>query len=119
MDVSMRRSCAISSPAIRSLGAEQRPSTPWVCGPGATRSAALSQGYYYHPSRHLAGQPIVAGWAYQFIAQLNFVRESWTAPLDVERVRPAKDANEVAVKQVKVLLGRRFCCVHAARREIP
>jgi hypothetical protein len=61
----------------------------------------------------------VAGWAYQFIAQLNFVRESWTAPLDVERVRPAKDANEVAVKQVKVLLGRRFCCVHAARREIP
>jgi hypothetical protein len=79
----------------------------------------LTQGYYYHPSRHSAGQPIVAGWAYQFIAQLNFVRESWTAPLDVERVRPAKDANEVAAKQVKVLLGRRFCCVHAARREIP
>jgi hypothetical protein len=22
-------------------------------------------GYYYHPSRHSAGQPIVAGWAYQ------------------------------------------------------
>jgi hypothetical protein len=66
----------------------------------------LTQGYSYHPSRHSAGQPIVAGWAYQFIAQLNFVRESWTAPLDVERVRPAKDANEVAAKQVKVLLGR-------------
>jgi hypothetical protein len=48
----------------------------------------------------------VAGSAYQFIAQLNFVRESWTAPLDVERLRPAKDANEVAAKQVKVLLGR-------------
>jgi uncharacterized protein YcfJ len=26
--------------------------------------------------------------------------------LDVERARPAKDANEVAAKQVKVLLGR-------------
>src|SRR5829696_5903854 len=25
------------------------------------------RGYYYHPSRHSAGQPIVAGWAYQFI----------------------------------------------------
>ncbi len=32
--------------------------------------------YYYHPPRHSAGQPIVAGWAYQFIAELNFVRES-------------------------------------------
>ena len=34
------------------------------------------RGYYYHPSRHSAGQPIVAGWAYQFVAQLGFVRES-------------------------------------------
>jgi hypothetical protein len=64
------------------------------------------RGYYYHPSRHSAGQPIVAGWAYQFVAQLNFVRESWTAPVDVERVRPAQDANLVAAGQVKVLLGR-------------
>jgi len=62
------------------------------------------RGYYYHPSRHSAGQPIVAGWAYQFIAGLNFVRESWTAPLDVERVRPAQDANKVAAEQVKAFL---------------
>jgi hypothetical protein len=48
----------------------------------------------------------VAGWAYQFVAQLNFVRESWTAPVDVERVRPAQGANEVACGQVKVLLDR-------------
>ena len=41
------------------------------------------RGYCYHPSRHSAGQPIqFAGWAYQFVAQLNFVRESWTAPVD-------------------------------------
>jgi hypothetical protein len=62
------------------------------------------RGYYYHPSRHSAGQPIVAGWAYQFIAQLNFVRESWTAPLDVERVRPAQDANEVATEPVRAFV---------------
>jgi hypothetical protein len=62
------------------------------------------RGFYYHPSRHSAGQPIVAGWAYQFIAQLNFVRESWTAPMDVERVHPAQDANEVAAEQVKAFL---------------
>jgi len=64
------------------------------------------RGFYYHPSRHSAGQPIVAGWAYQFVAQLNFVRESWTAPMDVERIRPAQGANEVACGQVKVLLER-------------
>jgi hypothetical protein len=64
------------------------------------------RGFYYHPSRHSAGQPIVAGWAYQFVAQLNFVRESWVAPVDVERVRPAQDANEVAAEQMKAFLVR-------------
>jgi hypothetical protein len=64
------------------------------------------RGFYYHPSRHSAAQPIVAGWAYQFVAQMNFVRESWTAPMDVERIRPAQGANEVACGQVKVLLER-------------
>jgi hypothetical protein len=65
------------------------------------------RGFYYHPSRHSAGQPIVvAGWAYQFVTQLNFVRESWTAPVDVERVLPAQDANVVAAGQVEALLGR-------------
>jgi hypothetical protein len=48
----------------------------------------------------------VAGWAYQFVAQLSFVRESWTAPVDVERVLPAQDANEIAAEQVKALLER-------------
>jgi hypothetical protein len=64
------------------------------------------RGYYYHSSRHSAGQPIVAGWAYQFVAQLGFVRESWTAPVDVARVRPDQEANAVATEQVKALLSR-------------
>jgi hypothetical protein len=67
------------------------------------------RGYYYHPSRHSAGQPIVAGWAYQFVAQLNFVRESWTAPMDVERLRPGQDTNELATRQVRSFLLRRLC----------
>jgi hypothetical protein len=70
------------------------------------RDESLTQGYYYHPSRHSAGQPIVAGWAYQFVAQLGFARESWTALVDVERLRPAQDANVVAAEQVEALLGR-------------
>ncbi len=63
--------------------------------PRCDAECSPERGFYYHPSRHSAGQPIVAGWAYQFIAQLNFVRESWTALVDVERIRPAQDANEV------------------------
>jgi hypothetical protein len=74
--------------------------------PRCDAECSPERGYYYHPSRHSAGQPIVAGWAYQFVAQLNFVCESWTAPVDVERVRPVQDANVVATEQVKGLLGR-------------
>jgi len=74
--------------------------------PRCDAQTSPERGFYYHPSRHSAGGPIVAGWAYQFVAQLNFVRESWTAPMDVERIRPAQDANEVACGQVKVLLER-------------
>src|SRR3712207_2213577 len=50
------------------------------------------RGFYYHPSRHSAGQPIVAGWGYQVIAQLHFVRQSWTAPLGVEAGPPRQHA---------------------------
>jgi hypothetical protein len=32
------------------------------------------------------------------------VCESWTAPVDVERVRPAQDANVVAAEQVRSFL---------------
>src|SRR5829696_3520852 len=35
-----------------------------------------------------AGQPIVAGWAYQWIAQLSLDRDSWTAPVDAARLHP-------------------------------
>jgi hypothetical protein len=68
--------------------------------------ASPGRGYYYHPSRHSAGQPIVAGWAYQLVAGLSFERDSWVAPMDARRVRPEEDANEVAVDQVKDLLRR-------------
>src|SRR5919112_4479864 len=74
--------------------------------PRCDAEASPERGYYYHPSRHSAGQPIVAGWSYQFVAQLGFVRESWTAPMDVRRVRPAQDANAVAAEQVRSFLRR-------------
>ncbi len=64
---------------------------------------------YYHPSRHSAGQPVVAGWAYQWIAQLNFARESWTAPMSVRRLRPQENSNSAAAEQVTAFLRRLPC----------
>jgi len=74
--------------------------------PRCDAEASPGRAYYYHPSRHSAGQPIVAGWAYQLVAQLGFARDSWVAPVDARRVKPEEDANEVAVEQAKALLGR-------------
>src|SRR6266436_3484130 len=59
---------------------------------------------YYHASRHSAGQPIVAGWASSWIAQVGFARESWTAPLRVRRLRPQEHANAVAAEQIAAFL---------------
>src|SRR3712207_3028249 len=50
-----------------------------------------ARGFYYSPTRHSAGQPIVAGWCYSWIAQLNLDRNSWTAPIDVRRLVPGED----------------------------
>ena len=67
---------------------------------------SLERGFYYHPSRHSAGQPIVAGWNYQFIAELCFARDSWVAPTDARRVGPEEDVDLVAAEQVRGLLRR-------------
>jgi hypothetical protein len=66
-------------------------------------------GYYYHPSRHSAGQPIVAGWSYQWIAQLNWAADSWTQPLDAVRLDPRPQApgpEQAAAAQIRGLLPR-------------
>jgi hypothetical protein len=60
----------------------------------------------HYPSRHSAGQPIVAGWAYQFVAQLGFERDSWVAPVDAKRVKPAQNTDQVAAEQVRALVAR-------------
>jgi hypothetical protein len=85
-------------PAIYAVDTSAWPRCDAECSP--------ERGYYYHPSRHSAGQPIVAGWAYQFVAGLGFGRDSWVVPVDARRVRPEEDANEVAVAQLRELVGR-------------
>jgi hypothetical protein len=77
--------------------------SPW---PRCDAEASPGRCYLYHPSKHSAGQPIVAGWAYQFVAGLGFERDSWVTPVDARRVLPEEDANDAAARQVTELVGR-------------
>src|SRR5271168_2042978 len=67
------------------------------CSPG--------RGFHYSASKHSAGQPIVAGWSYQWICQLNWAPDSWTAPLDALRISPSMDGVDATVEQVKRLVA--------------
>jgi hypothetical protein len=77
--------------------------TTW---PRCDAECSPARGYYYHPSRHSAGQPIIAGWAFQWICQLSFDRDSWTAPVDAARLHPLDDTDQQAARQIRALLGR-------------
>jgi len=70
--------------------------------------------FYYSASRHSAGQPIVAGWHYQWICQLSFAPDGWTAPVDVCRLSPETDETSATVVQL-----RRLCSLLPPDREIP
>jgi hypothetical protein len=64
------------------------------------------RGLYYSASQHSSGTPVVAGWSYQWMCQVGFEHDSWTAPLDVERFAPLSDATAQTVTQVNALLAR-------------
>lgn len=63
------------------------------------------RGFYYSASKHSAGQPIVAGWSYQWITQLDWAPDSWTAPLDAQRIPPTADTINATIDQVTRLVG--------------
>jgi hypothetical protein len=92
----------------RHLLADGQPIYAVDCSVWARCAAQTSpeRGYYHHSSRHTGGVPVVAGWSYQWISQLSFRRDSWTAPLDVQRVSRSADVNTVAATQIKALLPR-------------
>jgi hypothetical protein len=77
--------------------------TTW---PRCDAECSPERGLYYHPSRQSAGQPTVAGWAFQWICQLGFARDSWTAPVDAARLHPMDDTDQHAARQVRALLAR-------------
>ncbi len=104
---------AVNAEALRDLLAAGRPrSWPLVFAvdgtswPRCDAETSPGRGYYYHPSRHSAGKPIVAGWWYQQVSQLNFGRDSWSWPVDCRRVHPRDDPVAATAVQVRDLLPR-------------
>jgi DDE superfamily endonuclease len=103
----------IDADRLRSLLVDHRPEGwPLVFAVDASTwdrcdaECSPERGFYYSASRHSAGQPIVAGWSYQWICQLNWAPDSWTAPVDVERIPPATDTTTATIDQVRRLVGR-------------
>jgi hypothetical protein len=104
---------AVNEEALRDLLAAARPAswplvfavdgTSW---PRCDAETSPGRGYYYHPSRHSAGKPIVAGWWYQQVSQLNFDRDSWTWPADCRRIPAPQDHVTATASQVRDLLSR-------------
>jgi hypothetical protein len=94
------------------LAAARPPSWPLVFAvdgtswPRCDAETSPGRGYYYHPSRHSAGKPIVAGWWYQQISQLNFGKDSWSWPAGTLRISPAEDHVTATASQIRGLLPR-------------
>ncbi len=62
------------------------------------------RGFYYHASKHSNGQPIVAGWSYQWICQLDWAPDSWTAPIDARRIPVGSDVTDATAAQIRELV---------------
>lgn len=52
------------------------------------------------------GDAVVAGWAFQWLAQLSFAPGSWTAPQDMTRVGVRDDATAKAAQMIIAHAGR-------------
>lgn len=74
--------------------------------PRCDAETSPGRGFYYSASTHSAGQPIVAGWSYQWITGLDWAHDSWTAPMDAVRIHPRDDAVAATVAQVRDLVAR-------------
>lgn len=66
--------------------------------------AATSPGREWHhhscPGNHGSDGAAIAGWAFQWLSQLSFTPDSWTAPQDQVRVGAGDDATRQAARQI-------------------
>ena len=102
----------VDEEALRSLLVANRPDEwPMVFAVDASTvercdaECSPERGFYYSASRHSAGQPIVAGWHYQWICQLSWAPDSWTAPVDVLRLPLSVDETTATVSQLRRLVA--------------
>jgi DDE superfamily endonuclease len=102
----------VDDEALRELLVEHRPGNwPQVFAVDASvwercdAECSPERGFYHSASKHSAGQPIVAGWSYQWVSQLSFDPDSWSAPLDAKRMAPSADITEATIDQLRRLLG--------------
>ncbi|GAA4208207.1 hypothetical protein GCM10022252_73010 [Streptosporangium oxazolinicum] len=102
----------INTGTLRDLLARQLDQRPAVfaidvsCWARSDAECSPGRGFYYHPTRHSAGKPIIAGWAFSWLAGLELTTNSWTAPLDVLRLPPGTNVNDAAATQILQLLPR-------------
>ena len=102
----------VNEKALRALLVADRPDDwPMVFAVDASTvercdaECSPERGFYYSASRHSAGQPIVAGWHYQWVCQLSWAADSWTAPVDVARLPLSVDETTATVSQLRRLVG--------------
>ena len=76
--------------------------------PRPQAGASPGREWHHHacPGRHGSDGAAVAGWAFQWLAQLSFGADSWTAPQDQVRIGAGGDATRQAAAQIVAHAGR-------------
>jgi hypothetical protein len=77
--------------------------SPW---PRPDAECSPDRAHCHRPCRCDGVRQTIPGWPYSMIAALESGRSSWTAPLDMQRLRPGDDATEVTAAQLRELVAR-------------
>lgn len=75
----------------------------WLRPDAAT---AADRAFCHVYGRGRSAAQLIPGWPYSFVAALEPGRSSWTAMLDVVRLRPVDDATAVTAEQIRGVLDR-------------
>jgi hypothetical protein len=84
--------------------------------PAAETSPGREWHHHSCQGGHRGDEPVVAGWSFQWLVQLSFAHDSWTAPQDMVRAGVRDDQTRQAAEQVIAHSGRLRA---AGERRIP
>jgi hypothetical protein len=77
--------------------------SPWLRPDAAT---APDRSFCHVHGRGRGASQLIPGWPYSFVVALEPGRSSWTAVVDVLRLRPLDDVTDVTAAQVREVLGQ-------------